>query len=96
MNGFILAQNESFARIDYNYQSEYYSNIQGTGQAAGGFGQLNLKAGMAINQFNVDIFVNNLTNTDEFTWVESSLQGGGFSAYQLRPRTVGLNLGFNF
>ena len=94
--GFILAQNESFARIDYSYQSEYYSNMQGTGQAAGGFGQLNLKAGMVINQFDVDIFVNNLTNTDEFTWVESNLSGGGFSAYQLRPRTVGLNLGFRF
>ena len=96
--GFVLAQHQSFARIDYSYIGEYYANIQETGQAAGGFGQLNLKAGMAFDQINVDIFINNVTNADEFTWVESFL-GGAFGtqrAYQLRPRTLGLNLSYQF
>ena len=46
--GFALAEYPSFVRFDYNYQSEYYGNTDGSGQAAGGFGQLNLKAGMTV------------------------------------------------
>ena len=67
-------------------------------QPSGGFGQLNLKAGMGFDDIDVDIFINNLTNADELTWVESFLTGavGTRRAYQIRPRTIGLNLSYKF
>ena len=97
---FSLANNESFARIDYAYISEYFNSVgSGTGQtSAGGFGQLNLKVGTQFDQISADIFVDNLTNNDGLTWVETlfntvtSIQ----RANQIRPRTIGLNLTYQF
>ena len=96
--GFDFVQHPAFVRIDYSYISEYYSNTTETGDASGGFGKLDLKVGMTFNQFDIDIFVNNATNADEYTWVES-LWAGPYDArraYQIRPRTIGFNLGYRF
>ena len=70
---FSLANNSSFARIDYSYISEYFNSVgSGAGQTpAGGFGQLNLKVGTQFDQISADIFVDNLTNNDGLTWVET-------------------------
>ena len=90
---FTLAGSDAFVRGDYAYIGEYYHNVAETGEASGGYGQLNLKTGISVNSFDIDLFVNNLTNEDDFTWVESFLEGFGASrAYRLRPRTVGLNV----
>ena len=94
---FDLSQYPSFVRLDYSYQSEYYSNTAETGQASGGFGQLNVKTGITINKIQVDLFIHNLTNSDKFTWVESLLASANSKrAYQLRPRTVGVSLNYLF
>ena len=97
---FSLANNSSFARIDYAYISEYFSVIgSGAGQTpAGGFGQLNLKVGAQFDQVSADIFVDNLTNNDGLTWVETAFAGasGVARANQIRPRTIGLNLRYQF
>ena len=91
-----LAGHEAFVRGDYAYTSDFYNNFAETGEAAGGYGLLNLKAGIALKQVDVSLFVNNLTNVDDFSWVESL--GGVLSqrAYRLRPRTLGLNVGYRF
>jgi outer membrane receptor protein involved in Fe transport len=95
--GFILAGYETFIRGDYAYIGEYYHNVAETGEASGGYGQLNLKTGISVNAFNIDLFVNNLTNQDDFTWVESVLEAFGSSrAYRLQPRTAGLNVSYQF
>ena len=99
---FTLAEYPGFARVDYSYLSEYFSStaedkIDPTIQGSGDFGQLNLKTGLTINDFDVDIFVNNATNEDGFTWVESVLPAFGTArGYQIRPRTVGLNIAYRF
>ena len=98
---FSLANNSSFARIDYSYISEYFNSVgSGTGQTpAGGFGQLNLKVGTQIDQVSADIFVDNLTNNDGLTWVETVFSGivtDVTRANQIRPRTIGLNLRYQF
>ena len=96
---FELAGNPSFARVDYAYVSDYFSVISPVaGQPeAGGYAQLNLKSGVNIDAFDVGIFVKNLTNSDEFTWVETGLSALGFTrAYQLRPRTVGIDINYQF
>ncbi len=68
---FVLAGYDSFTRIDYAYIGKYYGNIDETGTAIGGHGYINLKAGMAIDQFSIDLFVNNLTNDNGITWVDN-------------------------
>ena len=97
---FSLANNSSFARIDYSYISEYFSVIgSGAGETpAGGFGQLNLKVGTQFDQISADIFIDNLTNNDGLTWVETAFAdaSGVARANQIRPRTIGLNLRYQF
>jgi iron complex outermembrane recepter protein len=95
---FAVADYPSFARLDYAYVGEYYSNVQKTGTPAGDFSQLHLKVGAQIGQMNVDLFVNNLTNEDGLTWVESVLSTLSTSnrGYRIRPRTIGMNIGYRF
>jgi outer membrane receptor protein involved in Fe transport len=94
---FTLAGHDSFARIDYVYIGEYYSNVAETGVAVGDFGQLHLKAGIDFDQVAVDLFINNLTNDDGLTWVDSVNAGLGVNrASRIRPRTIGLNVNYQF
>ncbi|MDB9952701.1 TonB-dependent receptor [Porticoccaceae bacterium] len=101
---FMLANHDSFARIDYTYISEYFSTFSGSESSAtptpsGDFGQINLKAGIQFDQISLDLFVNNATNDDGLTWVDNvtALVGGGeINAIRIRPRTVGLNLSYEF
>ena len=94
---FNIAGYDAFTRADYTYISEYYNNIASNGQAAGGYSQINLKAGIIVNALELDLFVKNVTNADDLTWVESTLGGfGARRAYRLRPRTLGLNLAYRF
>ena len=84
--------------MDYAYVGEYYNNVKETGTPAGDFSQVHVKVGSTIGQVDVDLFVNNLTNDDGLTWVEDSFQrfSGTRPAYQIRPRTIGLNLSYSF
>ena len=91
---FNLRGYESFARIDYSYIGEYFHNFSETGEVSGGYNQINLKVGTQIDRLNIDIFANNLTDADNFTWVENLANAG--RAYRLRPRTIGLNIGYLF
>ena len=94
---FTISGHDAFVRGDYSYIGEYFHNIAETGDASGGFSTVNVKAGISINNFDVDLFVNNLTNADDFTWVETSFQAVGSNrGYRLRPRTIGLNIGYSF
>ena len=91
---FDLMTYDSFIRMDYVYVDEFYHNFSETGEASGGYNQINVKTGMTVGQVDVSLFVNNLTNADELTWVENAFANG--RAYRLRPRTVGLNVGYRF
>ena len=57
-----------------------------------------MKSGINFDQIDLDVFVNNLTNNDGVTWVETVnvTLGAGNNAYRIRPRTVGLNLSYKF
>ena len=95
---FTLANYNSFARIDYAYIGEYYNNLTEIGTEAGGFGQANLSLGVDIDQLSVNLFANNLTNENGLTWVETNRAGfsDDNSAYRIRPRTIGVNLSYQF
>ena len=92
---FSVAGKAAYVRSDYSYVGKFYNNLKEVGDAAGGYHQLNLRTGLAINNFNLDLYINNLTNADEFTWVDS-LFTVNRRATVLRPRTIGLNLGYEF
>ena len=96
--GFTLASYNAFARVDYSYVGEYYNNIAETGEASGDFSQIHLKAGVTLDKIDIDVFINNVTNANDFTWVDelSSRRYQQNRAYRLRPRTIGLNLAYRF
>ena len=98
--GFDLAGHASFVRVDYAYISEYYfrTEVAPGDRPAGDYDQIHFKAGMAFDQFDVDLFVNNLTNADDLTWVEevNNRFNGTNRVYRLRPRTIGLNVAYKF
>ena len=91
---FDLGEYESFARIDYTYVDEYHHLFTEVGPGSGDYSLVHLKVGTQVNNVNVDLFVNNLTNADEFTWRDNFFNAG--RGYRLRPRTVGLNVGYQF
>ena len=95
---FSLSSYDSFIRLDYSYVGEYYNNVSEAGTAAGDFSQLGLTFGMDIEPVTVSLFANNLTNENVLTWVENNLASfsDSNSAYRIRPRTIGLNLSYEF
>ncbi|NIJ36671.1 outer membrane receptor protein involved in Fe transport [Sphingopyxis panaciterrae] len=90
---FDIGGNEAFIRGDWTYVSSYYSNLNETGKV-GDYHQFGLNAGITIDRIKLGVFAKNLTNRDDFTWVDNLLGGG--RAYRLRPRTIGVNVGFDF
>ena len=94
---FVLEGFDAFVRFDYSYIGEYYGNFTETGQNSGDYSLLGLKVGADFGQLSSDLYINNLTNADDFTWNETFFGQFGFSrGYQLRPRTIGLNLRYQF
>ena len=81
----------------YSYLGEYYSDIKESGIPAGNYSQLNLKAGFVFNQITVDLFVNNAANSDNVSWVGTIQSFTGRTVVnRLRPRTIGINAGYQF
>ena len=71
-----------------------YSRIGETGLESGDYGQLNMSAGMNINQFDIELYVNNLTDDDALTHADTLMPDA--RVYRLRPRTFGLNVAYQF
>lgn len=93
---FALAGRPMFVRADSSYRGTFYGDLAQTPLTeAGGYVRVDAKAGMLINNVNVELFVNNLTNVDDFVWRGISNADAGFGQI-MRPRTVGLQLGFTF
>jgi len=84
----------SYVRGDYAYVSDFYNKVGETGIAAGDYGQFNASAGITLDGFNIELFARNLTNEDALTHADAALRDN--RAYQLRPRTIGLNVGYQF
>lgn len=90
-----IAGYESFFRADSMYVGEFYGDLQQSpGLRAGGYAKVDARAGISLKNIDVELFVRNLTNEDAFTW--RTIQAGTTVAYQLRPRTFGIHLGYRF
>jgi iron complex outermembrane recepter protein len=91
---FDIAGHGSFMRGDYTYVSEYYSQFQAVGTPGGGYGLVDLSAGVSLNNIKVGLFVKNAANADDFTWVDNVFAAQ--RAYRLRPRTIGVTMSVAF
>ncbi len=94
---FRIAGHKAFVRVDSFYTGEFYGDLLETpGLRAGEYIKVDARAGIAFGPLSAELFARNLTNQDDFTW--RGLSGGAnpFFGYRLRPRTVGLQLGYRF
>ncbi len=89
---FLLADHEAYIRSDYSYVGGFYGNLPGTGAEAGDYHQLNVKSGVSLGNIDVNVFINNLANSNALIWVDAFDP----AAHQMRPRTMGLNIAYNF
>jgi iron complex outermembrane recepter protein len=94
---FDIAGNEAFVRADSFYTGKVYGDLQQTPNTlAGDYIKVDARAGVTINRLNVELFVRNVTNEDSFTWRGLNGSRGPEFGYVLRPRTIGLQLGYSF
>ncbi len=98
---FNVAGYKTFVRADSFYTGSFYGELlELPGTRAGDYIKVDARAGVAVRQLSVELFVRNLTNDDAFTWrgISGALSGTGnpFYGYRLQPRTVGLQLGYSF
>jgi iron complex outermembrane receptor protein len=91
---FDISSYASYVQGDYAYVSEFYNKPAETGVELGDYGQLNISAGIAVNAFSVELFVHNVANEDALTHADTNLLDN--RAFRLRPRTIGLNVGYQF
>ena len=91
---FEISGNPSYLRSSYSYVSDFYKQVGEKGDRGGDYGQVNLSLGVALGQFNVDLFADNLTNEDALTSIGALFPDS--RAWRLRPRTIGLNVGYQF
>ena len=92
--GFDLNGHDAYLRSDYAHVGGFYNNLQESGTEIGDYGKLNIKAGITVDQFDIDIYINNLTNEDSITWIDT--EGFPNRGNRLRPRMIGLNVGYRF
>lgn len=93
---FELAGHGSFVRADAAYRGAFYSDFMQSATArSGDYVLIDARAGMSFGSLHAELYVNNLTDVDKFVWrgLDNVESGYGFI---MRPRTVGLRLGYNF
>jgi outer membrane receptor protein involved in Fe transport len=97
--GFNIAGNETFLRSDYSYYGNSYTGTGERGDKVGGYGLVNLAGGVRIKQMDLQLQISNLLSSEAFNTVNPGSGLGGFPsryALRVRPRTVGLTLGYTF
>ena len=91
---FELTGYPAFIRADYAYISGFQNDLAGLSPEAGDYGTLDLKAGVQIEQFYIEAFGRNITNEDDLVWAGVFINDT--SVNRLRPRTIGVNVGYQF
>ncbi len=93
---FTIAGHPAFVRADSFYTGEFYGNLLETPVTkAGDYIKVDARAGVMIRNLSAELFVRNLTNEDEYTWRGTTAREP-FYGYRLRPRTIGVQLGYAF
>ncbi len=94
---FDVAGRTAFVRADAIYMGSFFGNVlESPSTEAGGYVKLDATARLVVDKLNIDLFVRNLTNEDAFTFRDSYAFTGPYYGYRLRPRTIGVQLGYSF
>ncbi len=95
---FKVAGYNSFVRADSFYTGKFYrAFVEAPGWDAGDYVKIDVRAGIAIRNVSAELFVRNLTNEDAFTWrTFNAGPTNPVAGYRLRPRTIGIQLGYSF
>ena len=89
---FEYASRPTFARLNYAHVGSYHDYISADTAEAGGYNKLDARAGIILENVELEIYASNLLNEDAITQVLSD----PVIAYQLRPRTIGIDMRFRF
>lgn len=89
---FQVLQRPSFARLNYAYVGGYHDYISAEGAEAGDYSKLDARAGIYFSAIELEFYVTNLLNEDAVTHVLSD----PLIAFQLRPRTIGIDMRYRF
>ena len=84
----------SYLNGNYAYVSDFYNKLGENGVKTGDYGQLNMLIGITFSGFNIELFAKNLTDDNALT--HADVVTSDSRAYRLRPRTIGLNVGYDF
>ena len=88
---------DAYVRADSIYVGEYYDTIKPLPNfKAGDYIKVDLATRMMVSEaLSVELYARNLTNSDDFTFRDVG-DYGPFFGYRLRPRTIGLQIGYSF
>lgn len=94
---FDIAGHAAFVRADSIYVGPFFAVVGDSSPdtEAGDYVKLDATARVTMRNLNIDLYVRNLTNEDALTHLVSGL-GNLFFGYRLRPRTIGIQLGYSF
>jgi outer membrane receptor protein involved in Fe transport len=83
-------------RADSIYVGPFYGNLQQQPETrSGDYIKVDASTRVAVGNLNIDLYVRNLTNADDFAFRDTSPLVESFG-YRLRPRTIGMQLGYTF
>ncbi len=95
--GFALAGYPASVRADSIYVGPFFGNIlESPNTKAGDYVKLDLSARVQIRNLNVDLLVRNVTNEDAFSFRRQNSSLSPFYGHRMRPRTIGIQLGYAF
>jgi iron complex outermembrane recepter protein len=93
---FALGGYEAVVRADSIYVGSFYGDLLGNpATRAGDYVKVDASVRVTLRDLNVDLFVRNLTDADDFTF-RGTVARQEFYGYRLRPRTIGLQLGYTY
>ena len=91
---FRIGDRAAFLRTDLGYVGSYLGSFSASAREAGGYARLDARIGLTtLNGIDIEVFGSNLTNEDDFTFLESRPTNIG---YRVRPRTIGAQLRYSF
>ncbi|MEJ2516153.1 MAG: TonB-dependent receptor [Gammaproteobacteria bacterium] len=85
---------DAWARGDLAYVGGFYNNLQEQGPEIGDYTTLNVSAGMRLQDWELQVFMHNVGDSDGATWIYRFEEYP--SAFRLRPRTAGVKVRYYF
>lgn len=92
---FEIGGHSAWIRGDAAWVGDYYNNLEETAPKIGDYSTLNLGGGVDFGLWSLELFVNNVTDSDALTWA-NQIWVPYDRETRFRPRTVGARLGYTF